>query len=104
MCEFVGFNIALPIAIHCFHPDCAAYVNFFMAVQCAMMFYMILSIINFFTEHQQCIWLKDVFTSIDRWVSLSISLSLYLSHTHAHTHAHTHMWDPLNYLFARDSF
>ena len=33
-----------------------------------------------------------------------MGLSLSLSHTHTHTHAHTHKWDPLNYLFARDSF
>ena len=35
---------------------------------------------------------------------MGLSLYLSLSHTHTHTHAHTHKWDPLNYLFARDSF
>ena len=33
-----------------------------------------------------------------------MGLSLYLSVSHTHTRAHTHKWDPLNYLFARDSF
>ena len=35
---------------------------------------------------------------------MGLSLSLSHTHTHMHTHAHTHKWDPLNYLFARDSF
>ena len=41
-----------------------------------------------------------------RPMGLSLYLSLSLSHTHTRTHtrAHTHKWDPLNYLFARDSF
>ena len=39
-----------------------------------------------------------------RPMGLSLSLSLSLTHTHMHTHAHMHKWDPLNYLFARDSF
>ena len=39
-----------------------------------------------------------------RPMGLSLYLSLSLTHTHTHTHAHTHKWDPLNYLFARDSF
>ena len=33
-----------------------------------------------------------------------MGLSLSHTHTHTHTHAQTHKWDPLNYLFARDSF
>ena len=37
-----------------------------------------------------------------RPMGLSLYLSVSLSHTH--TRAHTHKWDPLNYLFARDSF
>ena len=31
-------------------------------------------------------------------------MGLSLTHTHMHKHTHTHKWDPLNYLFARDSF
>ena len=31
MYDLVGFNIALPVAIHCFHPDCAACVKFLYA-------------------------------------------------------------------------
>ena len=31
MYDFVGFNIALPVTIHCFHPDCAACVKFLYA-------------------------------------------------------------------------
>ena len=35
---------------------------------------------------------------------MGLSLYLSLSHTHTHTCALTHKWDPLNYLFAHDSF
>ena len=31
MYDFVGFNIALPVAIHCFHLDCVACVKFLYA-------------------------------------------------------------------------
>ena len=77
--------------IHCFHPDCAACVKFLYAsLVFAMIFYMIVSTIIVFTRHQWCIWLKDVFTSIDRWVSLSLSLSLTHTYTHTRTHTRTH--------------
>ena len=95
MYEFIGFNIALPVAIHCFHPDCAACVKFLYASSvCYDVLYDCVNYISF-TEHHQCIWLKDVFISIDRWVSLS--------HTHKHTHTHTQV-GPVELFFARDSF
>ena len=68
MYDFVGFNIALPVAIHCFHPDCAACVKFLYAsLVCYDVLYDCVNYISLY-------WASAIKASTDG--------SLSLSHTH----------------------
>ena len=105
MYDFVGFNIALPVAIHCFHPDCAACVKFLYASSvCYDVLYDCVNYISFYWALAMHMAERCIYEHRSMCLSLSLYLSLSLSHRHTHTRAHTHKWDPLNYLFARDSF
>ena len=79
MYEFVGFNIALPIAIHCFHPDCAACVKFLYASSvCYDVLYDCVNYISFY-------W-----ASAMHMAERCIYEHRPMGHTHTRARAHTH--------------
>ena len=95
MYEFVGFNIALPVAIHCFHPDCATCVKFLYAsLVCYDVLYDCVNYISFYWASSMHMDKRCIYEHQPMDLSLSLS----------RTHAHTRKWDPLNYFFARDNF
>ena len=103
MYDFVGFNIALPVAIHCIHPDCAACMKFLYASSvCYDVLYDCVNYISFYWASAMHMAERCIYEH--RPMGLSLYLSLSHTHTRTHTHAQTHKWDPLNYLFAHDSF
>ena len=76
MYEFVGFNIALPIVIHCFHPDCAACVKFLHASSvCYDVLYDCVNYISFY-------WASAMHMA-ERCIYEHRPMGLSLSHTHA---------------------
>ena len=101
MYDFVGFNIALPVAIHCLHLDCAACVKFlYESSVCYDVLYDCVNYISFYWASAMHIAERCTYEH------RPMGLSLYHTHTHtrARARAQTHKWDPLNYLFALDSF
>ena len=95
MYDFVGFNTALPVAIHCFNPDCAACMKFLYASSvCYDVLYDCVNYISFY-------WASAMHMA-ERCIYEHRPMGLSLSHTN--THAHMHKWEPLNYFFARDNF
>ena len=85
MYDFVGFNIALPVGIHSFHPDCAACMKFLYASSvCYDVLYDCVNYISFY-------WASAMHMA-ERCIYEHRPMGLYLSHTHtrnAHTHIHT---------------
>ena len=87
MYDFIGFNIALPVAIHCFHPDCAACVKFLYASSvCYDVLYDCVNYISFYWASAMHMAERCIYEH--RPMGLSLYLSLSLTHTHAHTRAH----------------
>ena len=77
MYDFVGFNMALPVAIHCFHPGCAAYVKFLYArLVCYDVPYDCVNYISFY-------WASAMHLA-ERWIYEHRPMGLSLSHTHTH--------------------
>jgi hypothetical protein len=83
MYEFVGFKIALPVAIHCFHPYCAARVKFLYAN--SMCYDVVYDCVNYIAMHMAERCMHE-----HRPISFSLSPA--------------NKWAPLHYFFTRDSF
>jgi hypothetical protein len=89
MYEFVCFKIALAVAIHYFHPYCAARVKFLYA---SSMCY-------------------DVVYDCVNYISLYRAPAIHMAERCMHEHqpisfslSPANKWAPLHYFFARDSF